>query len=128
MCDVRSIDDVCSALGVVSRKFARTNSPRATLVAKRLARFQGVCDTLARSLVAQELHELAAFELEIPVLVDPDAGLDRTAAEHAGDGERNLEVVRRDEAALAHVDEQHLEGRDRGLAARSNVAPRQRRP
>ena len=75
----------------------------------------------------QQFDEQAALDGEQPFLVDPAAGLDLAAAQGDGGGFGDLVVVRRDHAALLHVDQHHLEGGDAGLAGDRDVARHRRR-
>src|SRR6476660_4688049 len=56
-----------------------------------------------------ELDEVPALEVEEPFLVHDAPGLDLAATENLRDARGDFVVVVGDEAALLHVDEQHLE-------------------
>src|SRR5512143_4334290 len=109
-------------------RLAAPRARRLLSIAQRLAGLQRMRDPLLRLRVAQERHELRALEVEQPLLVDEAARLAIAAAQHARDAEPDLEIVRRDEAAVAHVDEHHLERRDAGAPGDGDVAGRERRP
>src|SRR5262249_7243555 len=78
-------------------------------VPQRLSGLQHVLDALLGLLGAAQRHEVLALQVEQPLLVDHAARLDRAAGEDLRDARRDVVVVLRDEAALLHVHEEHLE-------------------
>src|ERR1039457_1404760 len=84
-------------------------------ISQRLARLQGMGNTLLRLRIPEQAHELAALQLEKPVLVDQTPRLQLAATEHARDRQSDLEVVSGDKSAVAHVDQHHLQRCDAGL-------------
>jgi hypothetical protein len=81
-----------------------------------LAGLERVGDALLRPGILEQRHELAALEVEEPLLVHEAPRLDLAAAQHACDAQSYLEVMRGDESAVAHVDQHHFERGDTGLA------------
>src|SRR5205814_10638355 len=96
-------------------------------VPQRLAVLEHELDAFLGLRRLRERYEMLALEIEQPFLVHHAAGIDLTAAQHLGDARRDVVVVIRDEGALFHVDEHHLERRDAGVARNGNLRRRERR-
>src|SRR6266540_1341196 len=97
-------------------------------IAQWLAGLERVGDAFLRPGILEQRHELAALEVEEPLLVHQARRLDLAAAQHACDAPSYLEIMRGDESAVAHVDQHHLERGDTGLARDRDAGERQRRP
>src|SRR5579862_923170 len=97
-------------------------------VAQWLARLERMRYTLLGPGIAEQAHELAALELEKPILIYDTAGVHLAAAKHACDSQPHDEIVGRDEATIAHVHEHHFQCRDACPPDDRNVARGQRRP
>src|SRR5207342_2214058 len=85
-------------------------------VPERLAGLQHVRDAFLGLGHLRERDEVFAFQAQQPRLVDERTAVHFAAAQHGGDARGDLVVVRRDEAAFEHVDQQHLERRDAHVA------------
>src|SRR5205809_2688376 len=85
-------------------------------IAQWLAGLERVGDAFLRSGILEQRHELAALEVEQPLLVYEARRLDLAAAQHACDAQSDLEVMRGDESTVAHVDQHHFERGDARLA------------
>src|SRR5690606_3186790 len=83
---------------------ARLARRRLRSVAQGLARLEHVADAVLGLVLLGQLDEMAALQLEQPVLVHQRATVDLAAADHGGDAGGDLVVVLADEAALQHVD------------------------
>src|SRR5471032_1193951 len=80
------------------------------LVADRLTGLHHAHDPLLRFRMVQQLQEGFTLHVEEPLLVDHAALVDVAAGDDFGDHLAQLEVVRGDEAAVAHIDQLRLDG------------------
>src|SRR6478735_9924860 len=85
-------------------------------VPERLAGLQHVRDAFLGLGHLREGDEVFALQAQQPVLIDERAAVHFASAQHRGDARGDLVVVRRDETAFEHVDQQHLKRRDAHVA------------
>src|SRR5690606_41259116 len=96
-------------------------------VPERLAGLEHVADAGLGLFLLRQFDEVLALPAQPPLLVDQAAAVDFAAADHGRDAGRDLVVVRADEAAFQHADQQHAEGGDADVAGDLDAALRQRR-